>query len=71
VEGNREMTASQVTAGLGLLKKVLPDLVASADTDDKGYLIPMKNMSDDDLETIASGGSIRTSAASEGQKVLN
>lgn len=25
-EGRREMSASQVTAGLGLLKKVLPDL---------------------------------------------
>lgn len=25
-EGNREMSASQVTAGLGLLKKCLPDL---------------------------------------------
>ena len=28
VEGAREMSASQVTAGLGLLKKVLPDLTA-------------------------------------------
>lgn len=27
-EGNREMSASQVTAGLGLLKKALPDLSA-------------------------------------------
>lgn len=26
VEGTREMSASQVTAGLGLLKKVMPDL---------------------------------------------
>ena len=25
-EGNREMSATQVTAGLGLLKKALPDL---------------------------------------------
>lgn len=28
VDGRREMTATQVTAGLGLLKKVLPDLAA-------------------------------------------
>jgi hypothetical protein len=28
VEGRQEMTASQVSAGLGLLKKVLPDLSA-------------------------------------------
>lgn len=27
-EGRREMSATQVTAGLGLLKKVLPDLAA-------------------------------------------
>lgn len=27
-EGKREMTATQVTAGLGLLKKCLPDLTA-------------------------------------------
>ena len=26
VEGKREMSATQVTAGLGLMKKVLPDL---------------------------------------------
>jgi hypothetical protein len=26
VEGNREMSSTQVTAGLGLLKKALPDL---------------------------------------------
>lgn len=26
VEGNREMSATQVSAGLGLLKKVMPDL---------------------------------------------
>ncbi len=28
VEGRRDMSATQVTAGLGLLKKVLPDLGA-------------------------------------------
>lgn len=28
VEGNREMSGSQVTAGLGLLKKIMPDLQA-------------------------------------------
>lgn len=26
VEGKREMTSTQVTAGLGLLKKVMPDI---------------------------------------------
>lgn len=28
VEGKREMSATQVTAGLGLLKKALPDLAS-------------------------------------------
>lgn len=28
VEGRREMTATQVSAGLGLLKKVMPDLAS-------------------------------------------
>ena len=35
-EGQREMSATQVTAGLGLLKKVLPDLSATALTDADG-----------------------------------
>lgn len=30
VEGKREMSSTQVTAGLGLLKKVLPDLLAAS-----------------------------------------
>ena len=29
VEGSREMSATQVTAGLGLLKKIMPDLAAT------------------------------------------
>lgn len=29
VEGQREMSASQVSAGLGLLKKVMPDLATT------------------------------------------
>jgi len=34
-EGKREMSSSQVTAGLGLLKKIMPDL-ANADINVKG-----------------------------------
>lgn len=30
-EGDREMSSTQVTAGLGLLRKVMPDLAATAD----------------------------------------
>jgi hypothetical protein len=36
VEGKREMTATQVTAGLGLLKKALPDLAATTITGEDG-----------------------------------
>lgn len=32
VEGRREMSATQVTAGIALLKKVLPDLTANNHT---------------------------------------
>jgi len=32
VEGKREMSATQVSAGLGLLKKVMPDLSAADNT---------------------------------------
>lgn len=35
-EGNREMSSTQVSAGLGLLKKVLPDQTATALTDEDG-----------------------------------
>ena len=30
VEGSREMSATQVSAGLGLLRKVMPDLASTA-----------------------------------------
>lgn len=36
VEGNQEMSATQVTAALGLLKKALPDLQSIALTDGDG-----------------------------------
>jgi len=35
-EGKRKMSPSQVTAGLGLLKKVFPDLASVALTDAEG-----------------------------------
>lgn len=44
VEGKREMAATQVSAGLGLLRKVMPDLQADGDTDEQGALnIIVKN----------------------------
>lgn len=35
VEGDREMSASQVSAGLGLLRKVMPDLTSVSGSDDE------------------------------------
>ena len=36
VEGKEEMSATQVSAGLGLLKKVMPDLQSTSLTDPDG-----------------------------------
>lgn len=41
VNGTVEMTPSQVTAGLGLLKKAMPDLAAVATTTSEGTLEDM------------------------------
>lgn len=71
VEGVREMSASQVTAGLGLLKKVLPDLAATAESDAQGNLRSIKSMSDDELEAIAAGSGSGAFAPEEGAKVIN
>lgn len=54
-EGTRDMSSTQVTAGLGLMRKVLPDLAATADTSDDGTLKTVDKMSDEELEAIAAG----------------
>jgi hypothetical protein len=42
VSGEREMSATQVSAGLGLLRKTLPDLkVTEAELNDDGALSPI------------------------------
>lgn len=71
VEGIREMSSSQVTAGLGLLRKVMPDLAASADVSADGELKPVGKMTDDELEAIAAGRSAGTSAQTESPRRLN
>lgn len=71
VEGNREMSATQVSAGLGLLRKVLPDLQAAADAGDAGELKPVNRMTDAELEAIAAGGGNRTATPKEGTRRLN
>jgi len=42
VEGRRDMAPSQVTAGLGLLKKVLPDLSQTELTGENGGPVQTK-----------------------------
>lgn len=71
VEGKREMSATQVTAGIGLLRKIMPDLAATADTGDLGELVPIKKMTDAELEAIAAGGSAGTTPQTEIPPVLN
>lgn len=41
VEGTREMSATQVSAGLGLLRKVMPDLAATQITGDEDNPVQM------------------------------
>ena len=40
VEGTREMSSTQVAAGLGLLKKVMPDMQAQSFVDSEGNDLP-------------------------------
>jgi hypothetical protein len=71
VEGVREMSATQVSAGLGLLRKVLPDLAASADMETDGELTPVTRMTDAELEAIAAGRSPRAAEPSPRPDQLN
>lgn len=71
VEGKQEMTASQVTAGLGLLRKVMPDLAATADTAADGKLVSVKSMTDNELEAIAAGRSNRDSQETESSQLTH
>jgi hypothetical protein len=71
VEGNREMSPTQVSAGLGLLKKVLPDLAASADMGNDGELRQVNRMTDEELESIAAGSSRGIAEAPPSKSQLN
>lgn len=71
VEGIRDMSATQVSAGLGLLKKVLPDLQATADSDGDGELKPVSRLTDEELEAIAAGRSAGAPEKEEGASRLN
>lgn len=62
VFGNVEMTATQVTAGLGLLRKTLPDI---SSVEHSGEIATKRSaeMSDDELAAIAAGRGETTVAA--------
>lgn len=70
-EGKRDMSATQVSAGLGLLRKILPDLAATADVGESGELKPVSRMSDEELEAIAAGRGNGASASSSSARQLN
>lgn len=67
VDGKREMTSSQVTAGLGLLKKVMPDLqsVALSNEDDKPLKIEDTSGGAAKLADFLSGIAERSAEASK------
>lgn len=68
--GKREMSATQVSAGLGLLKKVMPDLAAVEHSGQLDVRNP-KELSDDELAAIATGGSGGTTEAPRNPRELN
>lgn len=65
VEGTREMAPSQVTAGLGLLKKVMPDLTHTehANDPDNPLIRDANELDDAALAAIAAGSGAGTAAA--------
>ena len=64
VEGRREMTATQVSAGLGLLKKCLPDMSSvSMSSEDEGgpvQVVIFKNLYEDNAKNIYRDGGGRS-----------
>ena len=71
VEGVREMSATQVSAGLGLLKKIMPDLAATADMGDDGELKQVNRMTDAELEAIIAAGSAGAAETPPSPRELN
>lgn len=65
VEGKREMSATQVSAGVALLRKVMPDLT-SVEMKATIESRTAKEMSDDELFAIAAGSRERTAEAEAG-----
>lgn len=70
VEGKREMSATQVQAGLGLLRKVLPDL-ASVDHTGSVEVRSAAEMTDDEIAAIIAGSRARTAAQTDDPSQLH
>lgn len=70
VQGKREMSSTQVTAGLGLLRKVMPDL-ASVEHSGQLDLKKADQVSDDELANIAAGRSEGAATTSVDKTQLN
>lgn len=70
VLGKVEMTPSQVTAGLGLLKKTLPDLSAIAHSGSVNAPKP-NELTNEQLADIATGGSPRAAESTPSGNELN
>lgn len=70
VEGIRDMSASQVTAGLGLLKKVMPDLSAIEHSGEISGR-SASEMTDDELAALAAGRSAGVAAPSRDPKLTH
>lgn len=66
VEGKREMSSTQVTAGLGLLKKVMPDMTETMLKGDEAAPVVIKDATDpaSKLATLLDGIASRTSGGS-------
>ena len=69
VSGKVELTATQVTAALGLLRKSLPDLTAITHSGSIESTRP-DELSDDRLAHIASGGSAGVVKEADGEEEL-
>jgi hypothetical protein len=66
VEGEREMSSTQVTAGLGLLKKVMPDMTETMLKGDEAAPVVIKDTTNPaaKLATLLDGIASRTSGGS-------
>ena len=65
VEGKREMSTTQVTAGLGLMKKVLPDLASVAISNEDGEAFKTKEVGTGAAKVLAKLHAISSRANSE------